>query len=67
MRGNIPARPRPSKSLKGAPGQCKHYDGYYIKAAADDVRGAMTKLENSIPKSELDISWTPGETNSKTM
>ncbi len=41
--------------------------GYYIKTAADDVRRAMAKLENSIPKSELDISWTPGGTTSKTM
>jgi integrase len=28
--------------------------GYYIKTGADDVREAMTKFENSIPKSELD-------------
>ena len=25
---------------------------YYIKTAADDVRSAMTKLENSIPAAE---------------
>jgi hypothetical protein len=25
---------------------------YYIKTAADDVRNAMTKLENSIPAAE---------------
>jgi integrase len=33
--------------------------GYYIKTAAADVREAMTKFENSIPKSDLDTSWTP--------
>jgi integrase len=31
--------------------------GYYIKTVADDVRGAMAKLANSIP--ELDTNWTP--------
>lgn len=33
--------------------------GYYIKTAADDVRQAMTKLEKSIPKTDLDTIWTP--------
>jgi integrase len=41
--------------------------GYYIKTAADDVRGAMTKFENSIPKPELDISWTPEAPDAKPM
>ena len=33
--------------------------GYYIKSAADDLRDAMAKRENSIPKPELDTNWTP--------
>lgn len=33
--------------------------GYYIKTAAEDVREAMTKLENSIPQVPLDTNWTP--------
>lgn len=41
--------------------------GYYIKTVADDVRGAMTKLENSIPKTELDTIWTPDSGSIKTM
>jgi integrase len=40
---------------------------YYIKSAADDVRGAMAKLENNIPQSELDTSWTLKNVPSKTM
>jgi integrase len=32
--------------------------GYYIKTTAGDVRDAMTKFENSIPKSDLDTIWT---------
>ena len=32
--------------------------GYYIKSSAVDVRDAMTKLENSIPESELDTIRT---------
>jgi hypothetical protein len=39
--------------------------GYYIKSAADDVCNAMTKLENSIPKPELDTNWTPTSSPSK--
>lgn len=34
--------------------------GYYIKTAADDVRGAMAKLET-----DLDTSWTPATASSK--
>lgn len=33
---------------------------YYIKTAADDVRGAMAKLET-----DLDTSWTPATASSK--
>jgi len=33
--------------------------GYYIKSASDDVRDAMTRLENSTPEPELDTNWTP--------
>jgi integrase len=33
--------------------------GYYIKTVANDVREAMAKLENSLPKSDLDTNWTP--------
>jgi integrase len=32
---------------------------YYIKTVANDVRDAMTKLENSIPTVSLDSNWTP--------
>lgn len=32
---------------------------YYIKTVADDVREAMNKFENSIPKPALDTNWTP--------
>jgi integrase len=39
--------------------------GYYIKTAADDVRQAMTKLENSIPESPLDTNWTPNQPSSR--
>jgi integrase len=39
--------------------------GYYIKTIADDVRGAMEKLENSIPKSELDTIRTLAAASSK--
>ena len=35
--------------------------GYYIKTAANDVREAMTKLENSIPQGRLDTNWTPDQ------
>ena len=38
---------------------------YYIKSSADDVRGAMAKLENSIP--ELDTFRTPAPLSTKTM
>ncbi len=40
---------------------------YYIKTAADDVRGAMGKLENSIPKPALDTNRTPDSASSKPM
>jgi len=40
---------------------------FYVKSAADDVRDAMTKLENSIPKFELDTVWTPDSTSFKSM
>jgi hypothetical protein len=32
---------------------------YYVKTIAGDVRDAMTKLENSLPKPEMDTNWTP--------
>ncbi|MCI0351140.1 MAG: site-specific integrase [Acidobacteriales bacterium] len=32
--------------------------GYYIKTVADDVRGAMEKLENNIPQPKLDSKRT---------
>jgi integrase len=32
---------------------------YYIKTVANDVRDAMTKLENNIPKPALDTNRTP--------
>jgi len=38
---------------------------FYIKTLAPDVREAMTKLENSIPKSELDTNWTPDSASTK--
>jgi integrase len=41
--------------------------GYYIKTGADDVREAMTKFENSVPKSELDTIWTPKPESSRSM
>jgi integrase len=31
---------------------------YYIKPVSSDLRGAMAKLENSIPKPQLDTNWT---------
>jgi integrase len=40
---------------------------YYVKTAADDVRTAMTKLENSIPKSDLDTIWTPNSAPTRPM
>ena len=39
--------------------------GYYIKTVADDVRGAMGKLESSI--TAMDTSWTPDSTSAKPM
>ena len=39
--------------------------GYYIKTIADDVRGAMAKLETQIP--ELDTIWTPDLASTKAM
>ncbi len=39
--------------------------GYYIKTVADDVRGAMGKLESSI--TVMDTSWTPDSTSAKPM
>ena len=33
--------------------------GYYIKTVSDDVREAMSKFENSIPKSSLDTNRPP--------
>ena len=41
--------------------------GYYIKTATDDVRDAMTKLENSIPQSELDTNRTLTPVSDKAM
>ena len=41
--------------------------GYYIKTIAGDVRDAMTKLENSIPESQLDTVWTPDGVSAKPM
>jgi integrase len=38
---------------------------FYIKAVAPDVRDAMTKLEKSIPKSQLDTNWTPDPASTK--
>ena len=40
--------------------------GYYIKPFADDVREAMTKLENNIPKPALDTNWTPAPASGRT-
>jgi len=40
---------------------------FYVKSSSDDVRRAMTKLENSIPKSELDTIWTPKPESSRRM
>jgi len=34
---------------------------YYVKPAADDVRDAMAKLENSL----LDTDWTPNSSSSR--
>jgi hypothetical protein len=39
---------------------------YYIKTAADDVRGAMTKLENSIPAAPKTLSDTYGTVDLET-
>jgi len=39
--------------------------GYYIKTVADDVRGAMGKLESRI--TAMDTSWTPDSTSAKPM
>jgi integrase len=41
--------------------------GYYIKTAADDVREAMAKQENSIAQAELDTNWTPIPVPARTM
>jgi len=38
---------------------------YYIKPVADDVRDAMAKLENNIPKPALDTNWTPTQASGK--
>jgi integrase len=40
---------------------------FYVKSSSDDVRRAMTKLENSIPQAELDTIWTPGAVSAKPM
>jgi len=41
--------------------------GYYIKSSADDVRSAMTKLENNVPQTDLDTVWTPKLVSSRRM
>jgi hypothetical protein len=38
---------------------------FYVKSAPVDVRDAMAKLENSIPKPELDTNWTPNAVTNK--